>query len=333
MMNLRLSFVTAAAATLLSSSILAQAPTGAGPQLQNAVVRVIRARQSSVVSLHVVERPSEKGIAEALGSAVVVAAGGLLVTNAHVIESASAVHIRTVDGRDILTTILARDPESDLALLRSSDATGLVPTGLADSDAAPVGTFVVAIGNPYGLHHSVTFGVISAKARGLDDSGLEFLQTDAAVNPGSSGGGLFDLQGRLLGITSGILTPPGGGNVGLNFAIPVNVLKALLPQLEAGEVRHGWIGASMRGTKTAGLSAVTGVALEVLAVSPGSPAEAAGLRPGDVVLRARSPRAIPAARLHEAVWLSRPGTHFVLDVLRNGVPQILTVVTVQQMRQ
>jgi serine protease Do len=289
------------------------------------VVRVVRLREPSVVSLHVVERTADGKDGETLGSAVVIGSGGLLVTNAHVIEHGVTVHVRTMDGRDLETTVIGRDAEADLALLRCSDSTGLLPVAFGDSAATPVGTFVVAIGNPYGLHHSVSFGILSAKARGLDDSGLEFLQTDAAVNPGNSGGGLFDLDGRLIGITSGILSPPSGGNVGLNFAIPVNVVKALLPQLKAGEVRHGWLGVSMRPTTN---PAAPGVALEVLDVAPGGPADESGLLRGDVVISAATAaHAMPASRLHEAVWLSVPGTRLVLEVLRDRQRRAIVVVT------
>ena len=289
------------------------------------VVRVVRLREQSVVSLHVVERAADGRDSEGIGSAVVIGPGGLLLTNAHVIDDGVAVHVRTMDGRDVETTVIGRDPEADLALLRCSDASGLVPVVFGDSAATPVGTFVVAIGNPYGLHHSVSFGILSAKARGLDDSGLEFLQTDAAVNPGNSGGGLFDLDGRLLGVTSTIFSPSGSVNVGLNFAIPVNVVKVLLPQLKAGAVRHGWLGVS---TRAAANPAAGGVALEIVEIAPGGPAHASGLLLGDVVIAAATAaRAIVPARLHETAWLSAPGTRLTLQVLRGGQRRSIGVAT------
>ena len=289
------------------------------------VVRVVRMREQSVVSLHVVARTADGTGDEGIGSAVVIGPGGLLLTNAHVIDNGVAVHVRTMDGRDVETTVIGLDPEADLALLRCPDASGLVPVVLGDSAATPVGTFVVAIGNPYGFHHSVSFGILSAKARGLDDSGLEFLQTDAAVNPGNSGGGLFDLDGRLIGITSSIFSPSPRVNVGLNFAIPVNVVKVLLPQLKAGAVRHGWLGVSTRATAN---PVAAGVALEILEVAPGGPAHASGLLPGDVVIAAATAaRAIVPARLHETVWLSAPGTRLTLQVLRAGQRHSIGVAT------
>lgn len=253
----------------------------------DSIVRVARGQARSVVSLHTIERPTAGDQSEGLGSAVVVGRDGLLLTNAHVVEGAA-----------------------------------VIPATFGDSDRIEPGAFVVAIGSPVGLHHTVTAGILSAKARGRDDSGLEFLQTDAAVNSGSSGGGLFDLQGRLVGITSGILAPPGGGNVGLNFAIPVNVIKALLPQLQTGIVRHGWLGVSTRGARAPQLTPRTRNAapvLEILELAAGSPAEQAGVRSGDLLAGALvSGRGIPANRIHQAVWLAQPGTAIELSVSRNG---------------
>lgn len=288
----------------------------------DSIVRVVRAQTRSVVSLHTIERPAAGDQPEGLGSAVVVGRDGLLLTNAHVVEGAAVVHVRTIDGLDIEAAVIGRDAASDLALLRASEAPDLIPVTFGDSDRIEPGAFVVAIGSPVGLHHTVTTGILSAKARGRDDSGLEFLQTDAAVYPGSSGGGLFDLQGRLVGITNDILAPPGGGNVGLNFAIPVNVIKALLPQLQTGIVRHGWLGVSTRGARAPQMTPPTRNAapvLEILELAGGGPAEQAGVRSGDLLAGALvSGRVIPANRIHQAVWLAQPGTAIELSVSRNG---------------
>lgn len=315
-------------ALLLSAATVETEPQRRTPaRPDEPVARVMRMREMSVVSLHVVEAGADDEAS--IGSAVVIGPHGLLVTNAHVIEGGAAVHVRTMDGRDVPATVIGRDKESDLALLRCSEAGDLVPVVFGDSDTAPVGVFVVAIGNPYGFHHSVAFGVLSAKARGLDDTGLEYLQTDAAINPGSSGGGLFDLQGHLLGITSRMFGPNGGSNVGVNFAIPVNVVKALLPQLQTGEVRHGSLGVRMRSVPAPGGGRL---ALEVEAVQPGGPADAGGLRAGDIVLGVTGTAPIPAARLHETVWLARPGARFTLDVRRDGKHRTVSVVTGQALK-
>lgn len=285
------------------------------------ISRVARNTTAGIVFIHTVG-DATTGSGEGLGSGVVVAPGGLIITNAHVVEGAARIHVRTHTGEESDAVVVASDAESDLALLRASDATGFVPVLFGDDNALEVGAFVVAIGNPYGLHHTVTMGILSAKARGEGDSGLEFLQTDAAVNPGSSGGGLFDLGGRLVGITTVMITPSGGGNSGLNLAIPVSVVKALLPQLLQGQVQHGRLGLSTRWlaggpAKARGLSrSVSG--MEILALAPDGPAALAGLQVGDVLLSAFLKREIPASRIHEAVWLSIPGTRIDLLVWRTG---------------
>jgi S1-C subfamily serine protease len=202
------------------------------------IARVARKRAPSVVFLHVISEgapaqqppgtpPSSR---EGLGSGVIIDASGLILTNAHVIEAATTIHVRTPDGHDGDAIVVGTDRKTDLALLRAPGLAGLPPAPLGDSDRLHVGDWVVAIGSPFGLHHTVTAGIVSAKARGIDDSGLEYLQTDAAINPGNSGGALLDLNGALVGITTVILAP-GGQNIGLNFAIPVSAVKRVLPQL------------------------------------------------------------------------------------------------------
>ena len=312
--------VLIALALALAPSLLPAQSRAAVALRSDSIVRVARAQTRSLVSLHTIERPAAGDQAEGLGSAVVVGRNGLLLTNAHVVEGAAVVHVRTTDGLDIEATVIGRDAASDLALLRASEAPDLIPVTFGDSDSIEPGAFVVAIGSPFGLHHTVTAGILSAKARGRDDSGLEFLQTDAAVNPGSSGGGLFDLQGRLVGITTGILAPPGGGNVALNFAIPVNVIKALLPQLRAGTVRHGWLGVSARGVRAPEKTSPTGASavLEILEIAGDGPAAQAGLVTGDLLVGAvLNGRSIPPNRIHGSVWLVTPGTEIDLAVWRN----------------
>jgi serine protease Do len=268
-----------------------------------------------------VVQPKEEG----LGSGVVIDTNGLILTNAHVIDGAGVIHIRTPDGDDVKATVIGTDPDVDLALLRASDARGLRPAPLGDSDRLQVGDWVVAIGNPLGLHHTVTAGIVSAKARTLDDSGVEYLQTDAAVSPGSSGGPLLDLSGRVVGINVGILST-GGQNVGLNVAIPVAVVKEVLPRLLKGAAVHGWIGVttaplSARGATARGLSG----GLVVTAITDHGPARRAGINPGDVVIGVADDPALTLHDFYRHVRGLAPGTVLRVTVWRNSERVIVPV--------
>jgi serine protease Do len=213
------------------------------------------------------------------------------------------------------------DTVSDLALVRVSDPGGLVPAPLGDSDQIAVGSFVVAIGSPLGLHHTVTAGVLSAKARGLENSGLEFLQTDAAVNPGSSGGPLFDLSGRVVGVITAIVSEH-GENVGLNFAIPINDVKEVLPALQTNTVTHAWL-----GVQTAGLSSKRAQALGlaqpadgllITAVESLGPAGRAGVAPHDILLGMAGDHPGRAVDVFRRIRTMTPGMTIRLKLLREG---------------
>lgn len=296
----------------------------APPLRTDTIARVARLRAASVVALHTLsgeavapDLPIVWPIREGLGSGVVIDADGLIVTNAHVVEGAQAIHIRTPDGDDIEATVIGTDQDVDLALLRASDARGLRPAPLGDSDRLRVGDWVIAIGNPFGLHHTVTAGIVSAKARTLDDSGMEFLQTDTALSPGNSGGPLFDLTGRVVGINAGILSPR-GVNIGLNVAIPVSIVKEVLPRLLAGSVVHGWIGVvtaplSARGAAARGLSG----GLVVIAVTEDGPALRAGLIPGDIVIDVVNDPSLKLQDFYRHIRRSSPGAVVRLNIWRN----------------
>lgn len=283
--------------------------------------RVARSRTRSVVFLHTMREsrgePSLPGtIQEGLGSGVIIDASGLILTNAHVIEGADAIHFRTSDGDDGDAIVVGTDTDSDLALLRAQTFIALPPAPLGNSDRVNVGDWVVAIGSPLGLHHTVTAGIISAKARGLDDSGMEFLQTDAAINPGNSGGALFDLNGSLVGITTAIVSG-GGENIGLNFAIPINVVKQMLPRLRAGNVTHGWIGIRMVDVgRTAARSLGIDPGVMVTALATDGPAARAGVRLGDVVLAAGPPGPITSQDVYRRIRDTAPGATLTLTVRR-----------------
>lgn len=231
---------------------------------------------------------------QSAGSGVVVdAQAGYIVTNAHVVKNADEISIGVSDGRTLEATLIGIDPEVDLALLQVP-AEDLVAIKYADSAKLRVGDFVVAIGNPFGLNQTVTSGIISALGRsGLGIEGYEdFIQTDAPINPGNSGGALVDLNGRLVGINTAIFAPS-GGNIGIGFAIPANMVSAVLAQLiDKGEVNRGFVGAIVQPlnrelAKAFGVISGEGIpqGVVVVDVQGGSSAEKAGLEPGDVIVQ------------------------------------------------
>lgn len=270
---------------------------------------------------------------QSLGSGVIVdAEKGLVLTNHHVVAQADEIDVRLRDGRELSAELVGSDSETDIAVLRIP-AQDLTAVAMGDSDNLRVGDFVVAIGSPFGLSHTVTSGIVSALGRtGLGIEGFEsFIQTDASINPGNSGGPLVDLHGRLVGINTAILAP-GGGNVGIGFAIPVAMVRTVADQiLEHGEVRRGLFGVVVQDLTPdlakalgAGITAGVGTGALVTDVDSGSAAEAAGLQPGDVIVAVNGRRTSGAAALRAHVGLLRVGTSLELELIRNGKPIVLT---------
>ncbi len=266
---------------------------------------------------------------QSLGSGVIVdAKRGLVLTNNHVIANADQINVRLNDGRSFEAELVGSDPETDVAVIRI-EASGLTALPSGDSDVARVGDFVVAIGNPFGLGQTVTSGIISALARsGLGITGYEdLIQTDASINPGNSGGALVNLRGELVGINTAIYSQS-GGNIGIGFAIPVNMARQVMEQLvRYGEISRGYLGAEMQNldpelAAAFGLKNAQGAVL--VNIVPGSPAEKAGLRPGDVITGANGKAIRDAAGLRNQVGLLRVGDRITLDVLRDGKRQQLT---------
>jgi serine protease Do len=223
-----------------------------------------------------------------LGSGFVIDPEGVIVTNNHVIEGADAIEVAFQDGRTLEATIVGTDPATDLAVLRVSSAETLPYVSFGDSDAARVGDWVVAIGNPFGLGQTLTVGVISARNRDIQSGQYDdFIQTDASINRGNSGGPLFNLDGEVIGVNSAILSPS-GGSVGIGFSIPAQLATTIVDQLlEYGETRRGWLGASVQRVtpeiaETYGLDGSRGAI--VIRVTEDSPAAAAGLAPGDLIV-------------------------------------------------
>ncbi|MCS4306657.1 Do/DeqQ family serine protease [Rheinheimera pacifica] len=265
-----------------------------------------------------------------LGSGVVIDADkGYIVTNNHVIQDANDIEVRLKDGRTFKAKKLGADPESDIALLQI-EAKKLVQIPLADSDKTRVGDFAVAIGNPFGLEQTVTSGIISALGRGgLGIEGLEdFIQTDAAINSGNSGGALVNLRGELIGINTAILGP-NGGNIGIGFAIPSNMMKNLVDQIiEHGEIRRGSLG--IRGQDvTADLTEAMNLSVSrgafVNEVLPDSAAEKAGLKSGDVIVSMNGNRISSFLELRAKVGTLGAGREAKLGILRDGKERTVTV--------
>jgi serine protease Do/serine protease DegQ len=245
-----------------------------------------------------------------------------VVTNHHVIARAQEISVTLRDGRVLPATLIGADPETDVAVIQV-DADDLGELPLADSDRLRVGDFVVAIGNPFGLGQTVTSGIVSALGRsGLGIEGYEdFIQTDASINPGNSGGALVNLRGELIGINTAILAPS-GGNVGIGFAIPANMVRELVDQLvEHGEVKRGQLGITLQDL-TPQLADAFGIAngggAIVSQVLDDSPAERAGLRPGDVIVAVKGRPLRGASQLRNIVGLQRIGEAVQLEVVRDG---------------
>jgi Do/DeqQ family serine protease len=262
-------------------------------------------------------------IQQGLGSGVIVTSNGTILTNHHVIDGAEEIQVELNDGRVMEAQVVGSDPPSDLAVLRVQGR-NLPVLNLGDSDAARVGDVVLAIGNPLRIGQTVTAGIISAKGRstGLSDGSFEsFIQTDAAINQGNSGGALVNTDGDLIGINSQILTPT-GGNIGIGFAIPSNMARNVMEQLVAsGRVRRGRLGVQIgpvtpEAAEAAGLSEARGVLLA--AVERGSPAAQAGLREGDIIIAINGITVNDNNTLRNLIAGTRPGSEVTLRYIRGG---------------
>ena len=256
-----------------------------------------------------------------LGSGVILRADGYIVTNDHVVRNAQKVFVKLADRRQIAALVVGRDERSDLALIKVAAPTFLAGAPLGDSSRVQTGEWVVALGSPFGLDRTLTAGIVSAKTRQLS-TGLyaDFIQTDVTINPGNSGGPLLNLQGSVIGINTAILSRD-GNNTGINFAIPINRVKELLPDLfSRGRVIRGWVGLS---TQT--LNPAVGKRLRldefsgalVVAVAADGPAAHAGIRPGDVVVAYDGKSVHEAGDLPALVAQTAVGRRVALYVSRN----------------
>jgi Do/DeqQ family serine protease len=267
---------------------------------------------------------------QAAGSGVIVDAhAGYIVTNNHVIDRADEISVVFADGRALPAKLVGTDSQVDLAVLKV-DADGLSQITFADSAALRVGDYVVAIGNPFGLDQTVTSGIVSALGRsGLGIEGFEdFIQTDASINPGNSGGALVNLRGELVGINTAILAPA-GGNIGIGFAIPSNLVQSIMRQLiEHGEVKRGRLGIrvqAMNAELAEAFSVGQRSGVVVVDVDKDSAAARAGIEPGDIVVSVNKHAVRRVADFYNQSALLMVGDRISIDVLREGAAKTLTV--------
>lgn len=275
-------------------------------------------------------QPGRRPVQQSMGSGIIVSPDGYILTNNHVIDDASRVEVTLADNTKYAAKVVGADPATDLAVLRIDGGEFTFAT-LGDSDAARVGEWVVAIGNPFGLNQTVTAGIISAKNRVQNGPGQlqdvqfqDFIQTDAAINRGNSGGPLVNLRGQVVGINSAIIGP---ANVGIGFAIPSNMAKGVMDSLIAGgKVDRGYLGVGLQDLtpELARTYEFQGSGVVVAEVSPDSPAAKAGMQTGDIVTRYEG-RPVPTQNaLRNAIAATPPGKKVEFEIVREGKKQVLS---------
>ena len=279
-------------------------------------------------------KPRERQFQSAGSGVIVDAKNGYIITNHHVVENASEITVTLLDNRSFSAKIVGSDEGADIAVLQAKQP-NLVAMALGDSSRLEVGDYVVAIGNPFGLQHTVTAGIVSALGRtGINPDGYEdFIQTDASINPGNSGGALVNLRGELVGINSAILSGS-GGNIGIGFAIPVNMAKGVMDQLiKYGQVKRGVLGVNIYDVtpdvaKEFGLAEANGAL--VAGVAQGSAAEHAGVKTGDIIVSINGTPMRNATELRNSIGMLRVGDQVEIGLLRDGKPLKVTALVAER---
>ena len=274
------------------------------------------------------EMPGRTEMQHGIGSGFIISKEGLILTNEHVIDGATKIEVVLNNEKEpVSAKLVGKDHDLDLAILKIEPTKDLPVLKLGNSDQTRVADWVVAIGNPYGLDHTVTVGVISAKGRPVDIDDRHYknlLQTDASINPGNSGGPLLNLQGEVIGINTAI----NASAQGIGFVIPSNTVQAVLNDLETGQLKHPWLGVSMQAitpelAKGLGLESTDGALIG--RVSTNSPADKAGLQRGDVIIKYNDTQIKSGQELEDCVQKSKVGDNAVLVVIRNKNSIFLTV--------
>jgi len=270
-----------------------------------------------------------------LGSGFIIDRNGTILTNYHVVDGAQKISVTLSDGKSYDAKVIGKDQKTDIAVIKIDAGQDLPAVTLGDSDRLDVGEWVMAIGNPFGLDHTVTSGIVSAKGRQIGAGPYDnFIQTDASINPGNSGGPLINLRGEVVGITTAIYSQS-GGNIGIGFAIPTNSIKEVLPQLkDKGRVVRGYLGTTVQKI-TPEIADSLGVKQQrgalVADVVRGSPAERAGIKTGDIITEFNSKEVKDSTELPGLVARVAPGTGTSIKVLRDGKEMTLAI-TVGEMK-
>jgi putative serine protease PepD len=328
-----------AAAMLLGAGVLGASILNSDQTASVAPLPVVKGvapadqRSKTVRSIYATVSPSvvriqvQEGGSEASGTGFVIDRGGTIVTNAHVVGSATTAQVRLDDSAETIDAqVLGTDASSDLAVLRvdSSKTAHLRPLTLADSDSVQVGDLAVAIGYPLGLDRTATAGIVSGVGRAIKaPNGFSIdkvIQTDAPINPGNSGGPLLDGAGRVIGVNSQIATASnGGGNVGIGFAVPSNTVSQVVPRLErGGTISRPYLGVSTQASISASGAQVAGVV-------PGGPADAGGLRDGDIIVNVGGKEVLAPEDISTAIESRKPGDQVPIQIQRAGAAQTLHI--------